>query len=112
MPSTIRIDPVTRIEGHLAIEVTVDTVGGTQQVVEARSSATAFRGFEPILAGRDPRDAVHYTQRICGVCPTSHAMAASMALEAAFVNTAPANGRILRNLVLGADHVQSHVLHF
>ncbi len=112
MPSTIRIDPVTRIEGHLAVEVTVDTVGGTQQVVDARSSATAFRGFEPILVNRDPRDAVHYTQRICGVCPTSHAMAASLTLESAFANPAPTNGRILRNLVLGADHLQSHVLHF
>ncbi len=112
MPTTIRIDPVTRIEGHLAIEITVDNVGGVPQVVDAKSSATAFRGFEPILSNRDPRDAVHYTQRICGVCPTSHAMAASMVLEAAFANTPPANGRILRNLVLGADHIQSHVLHF
>ncbi len=112
MPTTVRIDPLTRIEGHLAIEVSIDNVGGTPQVVDARSSATAFRGFEPILANRDPRDAVHYTQRICGVCPTSHAMAASMVLEAAFANTPPANGRILRNLVLGADHIQSHVLHF
>ncbi len=112
MPTTIKVDPVTRIEGHLAIEVTVDTVNGTQQVVDAKSSATAFRGFETILANRDPRDAVHLTQRICGVCPTSHAMAASLVLEDAFGVTPPDNGRILRNLVLGADHLQSHVLHF
>jgi hydrogenase large subunit len=111
MPTTIRVDPLTRIEGHLGVEVTVDSVGGTQQVVDARCSGTAFRGFETILVNRDPRDAVHYTQRICGVCPTSHAMAASLSLEAAFANPAPTNGRILRNLVLGADHIQSHVLH-
>lgn len=112
MAATIKIDPVTRIEGHLDIEITVETVNNVQQVVDARSSGTAFRGFEPILAGRDPRDAVHYTQRICGVCPTSHAMAAVMTLEQAFGVTPPDNGRILRNLVLGADHLQSHILHF
>lgn len=112
MATTVTIDPLTRIEGHLAIETTVETVGGTPQVVDAKCSATTFRGFEPILANRDPRDAVVYTQRICGVCPTSHAMASVMALEQAYGVTAPANGRILRNLVLGADHIQSHVLHF
>lgn len=109
--TTIRLDPVTRIEGHLAVEVEVESVGGVQQVVDARSSGTSFRGFENILINRDPRDAVHYTQRICGVCPTSHAMAAAMTLEQAFGVVAPANGRILRNLVLGADHLQSHILH-
>ncbi len=63
--SKITIDPVTRIEGHLKIEVTVD--GGV--ITEAKSSGTMFRGFEIILQGRDPLDAPHYTQRICGVCP-------------------------------------------
>src|SRR5512140_986780 len=111
MATTIRVDPVTRIEGHLAIEVTVDAVGGVQKVTDAHSSGTSFRGFETILANRDPRDAVHYTQRICGVCPTSHAMAACLTLEQAFGVVAPNNARILRNLVLGADHLQSHVLH-
>jgi hydrogenase large subunit len=106
------VDPVTRIEGHLAIEVTVDTVNGTQQVIDAKSMATAFRGFEMILANRNPRDAIHLTQRICGVCPTSHAMASSLVLEQAFGVKPPDNGRILRNLVLGADHLLSHILHF
>lgn len=112
MATTIKIDPITRIEGHLDVEVTVETVNSVQQVIDAKCSATAFRGFEPILANRDPRDAVHYTQRICGVCPTSHAMAASLALEAAFGVEPPVNGRIMRNLVLGADHIQSNILHF
>jgi hydrogenase large subunit len=110
--TTITIDPVTRIEGHLSIEVTVDLVGGEDQVIDARSSGTMFRGFEIILMGRDPRDAAQYTQRICGVCPVSHATAASLNLDAAFGVAAPDNGRILRNLILGANYIQSHVLHF
>ncbi len=110
---TIKIDPLTRIEGHLAIEVTVDRGKGKQQeVVDARSSGTMFRGFEMILQGRDPLDAPHYTQRICGVCPISHGMASCMNLEDAFGVTPPANGRIMRNLVLGANFIMSHILHF
>lgn len=112
MSTTITIDPVTRIEGHLSIEVTVDTVGGEEQVIDAKSSGTMFRGFEIILAGRDPRDAAQYTQRICGVCPAPHAMASCLNLDSAFGVTPPDNGRILRNLVLGANFLQSHLLHF
>lgn len=112
MATTITIDPVTRIEGHLKIEVTVDLVGGVQQVVDAKSSGTMFRGFEKILLGRDPLDAPHLTQRICGVCPVSHGMASCLTLEQALGVAPPDNGRILRNLVLGANFVQSHILHF
>lgn len=112
MPTTITIDPVTRIEGHLAIEVTVDDVGGVQQVVDAKSSGTMFRGFEQILVNRKPRDAIQLTQRICGVCPISHAMASSLTIESASGISPADNGRILRNLVLGANYIQSHVLHF
>ena len=112
MPTTIRIDPVTRIEGHLEVEVSVDKVRGKQQVIEAKSSGTMFRGFETILKGRDPRDATILTQRICGVCPVSHAMAATLTLESAFGVVPPDNGRILRNLVLGANFIMSHILHF
>jgi len=108
----IRIDPVTRIEGHLDIEVSVDNVDGIQQVIDAKSSATMFRGFEIILKERDPRDATIYTQRICGVCPVSHAMASTLNLESAFGVLPPDNGRILRNLVLGANFIMSHILHF
>ena len=110
--TTIRISPMTRIEGHLDIEVTVDKVDGKDQVLDAKCSGTMFRGFEKILIGRAPRDATHYTQRICGVCPVSHAMASTLALEDAFGVAPPDNGRILRNLVLGANYIQSHVLHF
>jgi len=110
--TTITIDPLTRIEGHLAIEVTVEDVEGNQQVVDVRSSGTMFRGFEMILRGRDPLDAPHYTQRICGVCPISHGMASCMNLKDALGVSPPNNGRILRNLVLGANFIMSHILHF
>lgn len=63
MATRIVVDPVTRIEGHLKVEVEVE--GG--KVVDAKSSGTLFRGLEMILRGRDPRDAQHITQRICGV---------------------------------------------
>jgi hydrogenase large subunit len=106
------MDPVTRIEGHMKVEVTVDTVGGMTQIVDARSTGTLFRGFETILQGRDPRDAPSITERICGVCPVSHGMAAVLALESAAGMAAPTNGRIIRNLVLGSNFIQSHLLHF
>jgi hydrogenase large subunit len=114
MAKKITLGPVTRIEGHLDVEVTLDRADGVQQVVDARVSGTMFRGFEPILGGKHPRDAIPITQRICGVCPTAHAMAASLTLEAACgsIATPPPNGRILRNLIHGADFLQSHILHF
>jgi len=112
MSTTIKIDPTTRIEGHLDIEVTVEEVLGVQQVVDVHCSGTMFRGFEIMLQGRDPVDAVHYTQRICGVCPISHGMAAALNLDAAFGVLPPDNGRIVRNLVLGANFIMSHILHF
>jgi hydrogenase large subunit len=112
MPTITTIDPVTRLEGHLKIQVTIDTVNGVQQVVDAKATGTLFRGFENILVNRHPFDAQHITQRICGVCPVSHGLAAVMALDAACGVTAPANARIMRNLVLGANLVDSHILHF
>ena len=111
-PSTVTLDPVTRIEGHLRIDIVIDNVQGQPQVVEAYSSGTAFRGIESILVGRHPWDAVPITQRICGVCPVSHGLAASMAVENATGVAAPENARIMRNLVLGSNYVQSHILHF
>ena len=106
----ITIDPVTRIEGHLKIEAV--TENGV--VKEARSTGTLFRGIELILQGRDPRDAQRYVQRICGVCPTSHSMAATLNLDSAFgiADRIPDNGRLLRNLILGAAHIADHILHF
>ncbi|UCF19757.1 MAG: nickel-dependent hydrogenase large subunit [Gemmatimonadota bacterium] len=102
------IDPVTRIEGHLRIEAEVD--GG--MVRDAWSSATMFRGVEIILKGRDPRDAWAFTQRICGVCTTVHAIASIRAVENAIGAEPPANARLLRNLIMASQMVQDHVVHF
>jgi hydrogenase large subunit len=108
--SKIVIEPVTRIEGHLKIETVVE--GGV--VKEARSSDNLFRGLELILRGRDPRDAQIIAQRICGVCPQSHGMAAALSLDSAFgiSDKIPDNARIIRNLIQGAHVAQDHVLHF
>ena len=108
--SKIIVDPITRIEGHLKIEVV--TENGV--VKDAHSSGMMFRGIELILKGRDPRDAQRYVQRICGVCPTSHSIAATLNLDSAFglADKIPDNGRIIRNLILGAAHIADHILHF
>lgn len=106
------IDPITRIEGHLKINVNIDTVNGVQQVVDAWSQGTLFRGFEKILEGRDPRDAPIITSRICGVCPTAHGKAAALALDNAFGVTISEPARLLRNLVHAACFVESDILHF
>jgi hydrogenase large subunit len=112
MPAKIIIDPVTRLEGHLKVEVTVDEVKGAPQVVAVNSVGTLFRGFENILKGRNPLDSPDITQRICGVCPVSHGLVACRALEDAAGVVVPEPARILRNLVLGAEFVHSHILHF
>jgi Ni,Fe-hydrogenase I large subunit len=106
--SRVVVDPVTRIEGHLRIEAEVD--GGT--VRDAWSSSTMFRGIELILKGRDPRDAWAFTQRICGVCTTVHAIASIRAVENAIGAAPPPNVRLLRNLIIAAQCVQDHVVHF
>ncbi len=104
----IVVDPVTRIEGHLRIEAEVD--GG--KVTDAWSSSTMFRGIEIILQGRDPRDAWAFTQRICGVCTTVHAIASIRAVENAVGAVPPPNARLLRNLIIAMQAVQDHVIHF
>ena len=100
------MDPVTRIEGHMKVEITTDTVGGVNQVVDARCTGTLFRGFETLLNGRNPLDGPIITQRICGVCPISHGQAAVLALEDVSEWLPPTNARLLRNLTLGANYLQ------
>jgi len=104
------IDPVTRIEGHLGIEVTVDN----GVVKEAKASGTLFRGFEVILKGRSPLDASRLTQRVCGVCPSAHAISSALSLDAALGVTGqiPENAKLIRNLIFGSNFLQSHILHF
>ena len=110
MSTKIKIDPITRIEGHLAIEAVIDD----GVVKEASSAGTLFRGFEIILQGRDPRDANRLTQRICGVCPTAHATASALCLDDAFglTDKIPDNGKLIRALIFGSNFLQSHILHF
>lgn len=102
------IDPVSRIEGHLRVEVEVS--GG--QVSKAWSSATLFRGIETILAGRDPRDAPIITQRLCGVCTYVHQLCSVRAIEDAAGVIIPDNARLVRNLTLGAQFLHDHIVHF
>jgi hydrogenase large subunit len=104
----ITIDPITRIEGHLKIEVEVEK----GMVKNAWSSGTMARGFEAVLLGRDPRDATYVTSRFCGVCFSVHQMASARALDAAFGAQVPWGGTLLRNLVMGAEYVYDHLIHF
>ena len=108
MAKKIVVDPITRIEGHLRIEAQVED----GKIVDAWSSSTAFRGVETILKGRDPRDAHHFTQRFCGVCTTVHSMASIRAVEDALKIDIPDNARLIRNLIMGIQNVQDHVIHF
>ncbi len=108
MSETIIIDPLTRIEGHLKIEIKVEN----GKVTEAYSSGEMFRGIEVILKDRSPLDAPMITQRICGVCPQVHGTGSVMSLDDAFGIKPAKNGRIIRNLMLGSNFLQSHILHF
>ncbi|MDD3520017.1 MAG: nickel-dependent hydrogenase large subunit [Actinomycetota bacterium] len=108
MSETIIIDPLTRIEGHLRIEIKVEK----NKVVEAYSSGEMFRGIEIILRDRSPLDAPMISQRICGVCPQVHGTGSVMALDDAFGIKPAKNGRIIRNLMLGSNFLNSHILHF
>ena len=102
------VDPLTRIEGHLRIEVEVEN----GRVKDARSCSTLFRGLETILKGRDPRDAQFFTGRTCGVCTYTHSLASTRALEDAMKIEIPANATLIRNLVLGMQNLHDHVVHF
>ena len=102
------VDPITRIEGHLRIEVQEEN----GRIADSWASATQFRGIEIILQGRDPRDAWAFTQRICGVCTVVHAVASLRAVEDALDIRIPPNANTIRNLVHGMQFVQDHVIHF
>jgi len=108
MANRVVIDPITRIEGHLRIEVEVKD----GKVVDAYSSGTMVRGFELILKGRDPRDAWAFAERACGVCTTVHALASVRTVEDALDITVPPNAELIRNLMFCAQYLQDHVVHF
>lgn len=102
------IDPVNRIEGHLRIEMEVEN----GKVTEAWASGGLFRGMELVLEKRAPADAVYIAQRICGVCPVSHAHASCFAAEGSFGIEIPNNARIIRNMIEGAQFLHSNILWF
>ncbi len=108
MSKRVTIDPITRIEGHLRIDVDVE--GG--QVQKAWSSGQMWRGVELILLGRDPRDAWAITQRICGVCTTVHAITSVRAVENALKMEVPLNAQYIRNLIMLAHSVHDFIVHF
>src|SRR3974377_640447 len=108
-PNRIVVDPVTRLEGHLRIEA---TLGENGSVRDAISSGTQWRGLEVILKNRDPREAWAFTQRICGVCTTVHALASVRCVENALGIQVPQNADIIRNIIFLTQMVQDHVIHF
>jgi len=108
MANRITIDPITRIEGHLRIDVEVDN----NAVSNAWASCTMWRGIENIVRGRDPRDAWLFTQRFCGVCTTVHAMASVRSVEDALKLEVPLNAQYIRNLILIAHALHDHIVHF
>lgn len=108
MSERIVVDPVTRIEGHLRIEVEVqDGV-----ITDAYSSSTMVRGIEEIVKGRDPRDVWAFVQRTCGVCTTVHALTSVRAVEDALGIVIPPNAEMVRNIMEGALYMHDHVVHF
>ena len=108
MAKRIVVDPITRIEGHLRIDCEVDN----GKVVKAWSSGQMWRGIEVILQGRDPREAWIFTQRICGVCTTVHAIASVRAVENALNLEVPLNAQYIRNMIVGAHGIFDHIVHF
>ena len=108
MAQRIIVDPITRIEGHLRIDVEVD--GG--RVRKSWSSGQMWRGIEIILQGRDPREAWLFTQRICGVCTTVHAITSVRAVENAINLEIPINAQYIRNIILAAHALHDHIVHF
>lgn len=108
MAQRVVVDPITRIEGHLRIEVEVEN----GKVKNAWSSSTLFRGLELILQGRDPRDAWLFTQRACGVCTYVHGLASVRSVDNAVKVAIPDNARIIRNLLMGAQFLHDHIVHF
>ena len=108
MSERVVVDPITRIEGHLRVEARMEG----DSIAEAYSSGTMVRGIELILQGRDPRDAWAFAQRICGVCTLVHGMASIRSVEDALQYEIPPNAQLIRNLMIAAQYVHDHVMHF
>jgi len=118
---TYEVDPISRIEGHLGVKVTTD---GTK-IVDAKAHGNLWRGFENFLVGRDANDPITFTQRICGVCPVPHGLAATFAADTVLgysnghitfkfngTDGVPDKAVLIRNLVLGSEFLMSSITHF
>ncbi|HWC26229.1 MAG TPA: nickel-dependent hydrogenase large subunit [Solirubrobacteraceae bacterium] len=105
----VDFDPVTRVAGALAFHTVVDLEN--RQVMETASMATLFRGYEIILQGRDPRDAIFISSRACGVCGGVHATCSALCLEMAFGIQPPPMGVVARNLLLSIEYLYDHPIH-
>ncbi|NMG69236.1 nickel-dependent hydrogenase large subunit [Parazoarcus communis] len=103
------VDPVTRIEGHMRVEVNLDS---NNVIRNAVSTGTMWRGLEVILKGRDPRDAWAFTERICGVCTGTHALTSCRAVEDALGIDIPENANSIRNMMQLCLQVHDHLVHF
>ena|SRR5690554_277374 len=99
MAKKIVINPVTRISGFMEIEAYIEN----NRIVDAKTEGLMYRGFEKMLEGRKPFDAVYFTQRICGICSTAHSMASTLALEDALGIVPGEQGRYLRDIIHGAE---------
>jgi hydrogenase large subunit len=108
MAERIVIDPITRIEGHLRVEIEVKN----GIITDAYSAGTMVRGIETILKGRDPRDAWAFVGRVCGVCTSTHSLCSVRTVENALGISAPPNAELIRNLMANALYIQDHVVHF
>jgi hydrogenase large subunit len=108
MANRIVIDPITRIEGHLRVEVEVND----NRITDAYSSGTMVRGIENILKGRDPRDAWAFVERVCGVCTSIHSLNSVRCVENALGIAVPPNAEMIRNIMFAIQHIQDHVIHF
>ena len=104
----IKFSPVTRLSGLLSVDVFVDG----QTVVDARVKGNQYRGFEHMLVGRDIRDAPYFTERICGICSLAHGTVSNYVLDEIFADSVPAQGQLVRNIMLGLEFVQNHIRHF
>lgn len=108
MTTRIVINPVTRISGFMEIDAVIDN----NTVVDVKTEGLHFRGFEKMLAGRNPFDAVYFTQRICGICSAAHSVASTLALEAAMGIVPTEQGMYLRDIIHGCEFIQNHIRHF
>lgn len=108
MTQRIVINPVTRISGFMEIDVTLEQ----NRVADAQTKGSMFRGFEQMMVGRSPFDAIYLTQRICGICSTAHSVASSLALESAMGVEVTEMGRYLRDIIHGCEFLQNHLRHF